>query len=130
MGISSPTKKIPIPGYTEGKKFPKTPDFRGFCKNSGDKNPKIRKNPESPGFQDFSLGIFRGIFKSRSCSPGFRDFWDFALGIFRDFLEVLKSRSRSPGLWDFRDFSLGIFSRFSNPDPDPRDFGIFRSSPQ
>ena len=39
--------------------------------------------------------------------------------------EDKKSRSRSPGFQDFRDFVLGIFSRFSNPDPDPRDFEIF-----
>lgn len=42
---------------------------------------------------------------------------------FRDFsFEIFKSRFRSPR---FRNFSFGIFSGFSNPDPDPQDFGIF-----
>ena len=68
-------------------------------------------------------------------------------GIFSGFYGIFKSQSRSPGFRDFRDFSgflrgfkipvpiRGIlrFSGFSNPDPDPRDFGIFwifRSRPK
>ena len=90
-----------------------------------DKNPrdipkvkKSRKNPESRGFfgifPRFITRDFSGIFKSRSRSPGFRDFSG-----------ILKSRYRSPG---FRDFS--IQPKIITPDTDPRDFGIFRSSPK
>ena len=64
--------------------------------------------------------------EKKSRSRGFSGFFN------RDFFGIFKSRSRSPGF-------LG--SRFKNPDPipsilgspvfwDPRNFGIFRSSPK
>ena len=115
-----------------------------FCRDI----PKV-KNPGIWGFSEFSTRDFFGIFKSwswfpgfwglfrdffgifKSLTPGFRDFWDFALGIFRDFqilipipgvlkfwgffrdfLGIFKSGFRFPGFRDFWDFALGIFSGF------------------
>ena len=70
-----------------------------ICINPRDKNPEIKRTPKTRGF-------FSWFFKSRSWSPGFRD---------------------------FRNFALGIFPRSWNLGPDPGDFWIFeifRSSPK
>ena len=90
------------------------------------------QNPD-PEPRDFGIfSFFFGIFKSRSWSPGFRD---FPLEIFSVFFAIFKSRSRSLGFQDFRDFTLEIFSGFFELSksrsrslgfrPDPWDFWIF-----
>ena len=88
VGISHPTKKkIPIPGMKNPRGTPKVKNLypRGLkSRIPGIKIPRLKKIPHPEDFQK--------IPKKSRCSEnrknpkfGFRDFWDFQLGIFRDF---------------------------------------------
>ena len=105
FGISHPTKKIPIQGIKIPKlrKIPipgiKIPRPKKSRISGISENPDGQKAVKT---QNFYFEIFKGsreIFKSRSRSPGFRD---FSLGIF---FEIFKFRSRSPEFSGFLDLA-------------------------
>ena len=81
-----------------------------------------------PGISEVSRFItrdFSEIFKSRSWSARFWYFRYFAFGIFSGFFRDFHIPIPIPGISEVSGFITRDFPRFSNPDPDLRDFSIF-----
>ena len=105
-------KRKKIIAFTELAFFRDIPSH-GKNPDPGDKNPEIKKIPESRGLKSRasknpeSLGIKSRDFKNPE-SGGF-------VKNFGDFYKIPKKSQRSPGFRNFRDFS--IFPKIKNPDP-------------
>ena len=117
-----PRKKITIPKIKNRRKIPeksrilviKIPALKKKS-DSRAKIPTLRKPLKHKFFSNFL-----GIFKSRSLSPGFRD---FSLGIFSGFFQGFQIPiPRISGFSEFftRDFSFGISSVISGSHPEAK----------
>ena len=105
-GISNPTKKISIPGFSFSNPDPRDlgilhSGFPGFFWTFKIPIPFL-------GILGFFFLDFFGIFKSRSRSPVFRDFWDFPIKPKIKIADPEKIPSRNQ-LWFRINYSFKLF---------------------